>query len=238
MILTQVYICHQHLQMGEQRAGSTPWPATAGLTTGRSSISSLTPRQSTPSDDSGPHRDALLYYDSFKKEGLWELIAQSTASWVLSLDFRGNSTLPCRLISNLTLNQDPQITLLFPKDSKVPDLQYRELHQIVRELTNGIYGGNQMPSLCLEPNFDRSSTCQIPVVYKDTRVGQILVAVDYAMKSFWHGVSVPTKKRSKLSERWRALLDVNTATGEYSKHKNPISEFTAAGRWRCTVVKM
>nr|CAB3221628.1 ankyrin and armadillo repeat-containing protein [Phallusia mammillata] len=112
----------------------------------------------------------------------------------------------------------------------MPDLEYRELHQIVRELTNGIYGGNQMPSLCLEPNFDRSSTCQIPVVYKDTRVGQILVAVDYAMKSFWHGVSVPTKKRSKLSERWRALLDVNTATGEYSKHKNPISEFTAAGQ--------
>uniref|UniRef100_H2ZMU6 Ankyrin and armadillo repeat-containing protein n=1 Tax=Ciona savignyi TaxID=51511 RepID=H2ZMU6_CIOSA len=134
------------------------------------------------------------------------------------------------LISNLTLSQSQHLTLLFPKEQGVQELEYRELHQIVRELTTGIFALNQMPWICFESNFDLSSSCQMPMVYKDTRVGQVLLAVDYAMKSFWHGVTIPSSKRSKLAERWRILLDVNPATGEVNLAKNPYTEFATAGQ--------
>ena len=59
--------------------------------------------------------------------------------------------------------------------------------------------------------------------------GQILLEVDYMMKSLWHGVKVPVIKRKKLSERWRTLLDVNPSTGEYNEAKIPYNEFVTAG---------
>ncbi|XP_076804919.1 ankyrin and armadillo repeat-containing protein-like isoform X2 [Clavelina lepadiformis] len=206
---------------------TSPRPASAGLTTARSSLSSTSPRQLS---DTTSHRDAVSYLDAFNKEELRELLAQSTASWLLSTDFRGQSSLPCGLISNLFLTQASHMTLLFPKEDGVPELEYRELHQIVRELTSGIFGANQMPSLCLEPNFDLSTTCQLPVAYKGTKVGQVLLSVDYAMKSLWHGVHVTKSKRSKLAERWRTLLDVSSTTGDFNSGKSCISEFKTAGQ--------
>lgn len=171
------------------------------------------------------------YFDAFQKEELRELLAQCTASWLLSPDFRGDSTLPLGLISNLQLSQDPSMTLLFEKEQGVPELEYREIHQVVRELTTGVFAVNQLPFITLEPNYDLSTTCQLPMAYKDTRIGQLLTDVDYAMKSIWHGVGISKGKREKLSERWRTLLDVNTSSGEYDKNsKDPLEEFEIAGQ--------
>ena len=61
-------------------------------------------------------------------------------------------------------------------------------------------------------------------------LGQILIAVDYAMKSIWHGACVAQSMRIKLSERWRNMLGINTATGTInSKSKSVITEFNTAG---------
>ncbi|XP_018672731.2 ankyrin and armadillo repeat-containing protein isoform X1 [Ciona intestinalis] len=207
---------------------STPRPATAGLPTSRSNVSTHSTTQLRSAGSA--HTDGLSYFDNFNKNELRELIAESRASWLLSSDFRGQAGLPFGLISNMNLSQTEHLTLLFPKQKDVEDLEYRELHQIVRELTTGIFAMSQMPCLFLEPNFDFSSSCQMPMAYKDTRVGQVLLDVDYAMKSLWHGVTVPKNKRLKLSEKWRTLLDINSATGEMNKEKNPYTEFSNAGQ--------
>jgi len=49
------------------------------------------------------------------------------------------------------------------------------------------------------------------------------------MKSLWHGAHVPRKQREKLAECWRALVDVNSVTGEHNTAKNPLSDFMTAG---------
>jgi len=46
-----------------------------------------------------------------------------------------------------------------------------QVHQLVRELSYGIYAFNQLPTMSLEPNEDLTSTCQLPGAYHDTRVG-------------------------------------------------------------------
>lgn len=57
-----------------------------------------------------------------------------------------------------------------------------------------------------------------------------MIEVDYAMKSLWHGACVSHSKRSKLAERWRNLLNVNTATGEYTAaNQNVVNDFNKAG---------
>nr|XP_026696049.1 ankyrin and armadillo repeat-containing protein isoform X3 [Ciona intestinalis] len=212
---------------------STPRPATAGLLTSRSNVSTHSTSQLRSAGSA--HTDGLSYFDNFNKNELRELIAESRASWLLSSDFRGQAGLPFGLISNMNLSHTEHLTLLFPKPKDVEDLEYRELHQIVRELTTGIFAMSQMPCLSLEPSFDFSSSCQMPMAYKDTRVGQILLDVDYAMKSLWHGVTVPKSKRLKLSEKWRTLLDINSATGEMNKEKNPYTEFSNAEFVRCVM---
>jgi len=172
------------------------------------------------------------FFDAFKKEELRELIAEYSANWLLSNDSRNQGPMPIGLVSNLKLSQQPTtMTLLFPKDHLASDLEYREVHQVIRELTIGIFGTNQIPCLSLEPNFDLSSKCHFPMAYKDTRVGQLLVEVDYAMKSIWHGVRVKKLQREKLSEKWRTILSVNTSSGDYDQEgKDPFKEFTNAGQ--------
>ena len=44
---------------------------------------------------------------------------------------RGQAGLPCGLISNLNLGQKQQLTCLFPKEKDVPDIEYREIHQVI-----------------------------------------------------------------------------------------------------------
>jgi hypothetical protein len=58
---------------------------------------------------------------------------------------------------------ESHIDILFPVDDNVPRLDTREIHQLLRELTIGVYALNAQPLLSLEANFDLSSTCQIPI---------------------------------------------------------------------------
>jgi hypothetical protein len=52
--------------------------------------------------------------------------------------------------------------VLFPVDESLPCLDTREIHQLLRELTIGVYSLNAQPFVSLEANFDLSSTCQLP----------------------------------------------------------------------------
>ena len=89
---------------------------------------------------------------------------------------------------------------------------------------------NQIPNIALEANYDQSTACQLPPAYIDTRVGQVLVNVDYMMKALWHGAYFPREKRTKFSERWRGNLDVNS-NGKPETKKPLITEFTSAGMY-------
>ncbi len=74
-----------------------------------------------------------------------------------------------------------------PYDDSAPPLDYREVHQLLRELTIGIFVLNQHPSLSLEANFDESTACILPHAYHDTKLGQIMINTDYWLKALWHG---------------------------------------------------
>ncbi|XP_077970650.1 ankyrin and armadillo repeat-containing protein-like isoform X1 [Styela clava] len=214
-------------QTGVRSRRSSTRPATASHTA-RSSLTRASFAEST--DETTLHRNAVAFFDTYHKDDLKEVIAQTTASWLLSSDFRVN-TLPLNgMMSSLKLSQDPHVTILLPKKKNIPSFEYREIHQIIRDLTVGIFALNQMPSLSFEPNFDSSTSCQLPLAYKNTTVGQILISLDYKMKSLWHGATVPDKKRSTLAERWRSFVDMDKATGQVNK-KNAFQEFTVAGQY-------
>uniref|UniRef100_A0A452R6M3 Ankyrin and armadillo repeat containing n=1 Tax=Ursus americanus TaxID=9643 RepID=A0A452R6M3_URSAM len=107
-------------------------------------------------------------------------------------------------------------------------LDYREVHQIIRELAVGIYCLNQIPSISLEANYDQSSSCQLPPAYYDTRIGQILINIDYMLKALWHGIYMPKEKRARFSELWRTIMDIDP-DGKPQTHKDIFAEFSAAG---------
>lgn len=132
------------------------------------------------------------------------------------------------VLSNVNLQHSNSSVVLFPEDPGIPPIDYRELHTIVRELTYGIYVLHQTPLVSLEANYDQSTSCQLPPAYQDTRIGQILVNVDYIMKCLWHGAYIPKDKRTKFSERWRSSLDINQS-GKPETKKPLLPEFTSAG---------
>jgi hypothetical protein len=119
---------------------------------------------------------------------------------------------------------------MVPEDPDVAALDLREIHQIVRELTIGIYSLNQLPTVALEANFDQSTSIQLPPAYLDTKVGQVMCNIDYMMKALWHGAYFPKEKRTKFTERWRSNLDVNS-NGKPETKKPLITEFISAGRF-------
>uniref|UniRef100_A0A672QUH1 Ankyrin and armadillo repeat containing n=1 Tax=Sinocyclocheilus grahami TaxID=75366 RepID=A0A672QUH1_SINGR len=104
----------------------------------------------------------------------------------------------------------PNIIFLAPFDSSVP-LDHGIVHRIV-----GIYGFNQFPVISLVPNYDQSS-CQLPPAYYDTKVGQILINIDYTMKALWHG--------SYIS---RSIMAVDS-DGVPQTKKDALTEFLNAG---------
>ncbi|PIK39875.1 hypothetical protein BSL78_23293 [Apostichopus japonicus] len=108
------------------------------------------------------------------------------------------------------------------------NIDFREVHQILRELVMGLYCLNQVPSITLEANFDQSTSCQIPPAYTDTKVGQVLIDIDYMMKALWHGAYFPKEKRLKFAEKWRSSLNVN-ALGVAETKKIIPTEFALAG---------
>lgn len=50
-------------------------------------------------------------------------------------------------------------------------LDYREVHQVIRELTYGIYVLNQTPSISLEALYDQGTWCNLPPGFNDTHIG-------------------------------------------------------------------
>jgi hypothetical protein len=112
-----------------------------------------------------------------------------------------------------------------------------QIHQIIRELSYGIYAFNQLPGISLEPNEDSTSTCQMPPAYVDTRVGRLLTDVDAALKALWHGVWFPRDKRIKFAERWHNAVDVggpsgsDMPTGDKEARNQLLAEFLNAGKF-------
>lgn len=174
-------------------------------------------------------RNALNFLEKFDWYDLRELLAYQSTHWMLSTDdYRIQTDPPLGLITNINPQNSNSCVLLMPVEEDVPPLDYREIHQIIRELTTGLYVLNQTPHILLEANFDESTSCQLPPAYINTRVGQILINVDYMMKALWHGAYLPKEKRTKFSERWKSNLDVNQ-NGRPETKKSILNEFIGAG---------
>ncbi|XP_067649055.1 ankyrin and armadillo repeat-containing protein-like [Haliotis asinina] len=195
-----------------------------------------------PKNDQGPSEEDILaqqsarqasnYFEKFDRYDCQELLAHSSTHWMLSNeDFRLPTDPPVGLITNINPTGSNHSMILFPEDADVAEnqpLDYRELHQIVKELTYGIFVMHQTPLIALEANYDKSTSCQLPPAYLDTKVGQVLVSVDYMLKALWHGAYIPKDKRIKFSERWRSNLDIDP-NGNPETKKPLLTEFTSAG---------
>ncbi|KAM4697814.1 ankyrin and armadillo repeat-containing protein [Rhinophrynus dorsalis] len=173
-------------------------------------------------------RNANSFFDKYDQSEMQELLAYTTSNWLASMDdIHQPLQLPNGLITQLKNLTRPDVFLLAPVESDVK-LDFREVHQILRELSIGIYCFNQVPSISLDANYDCSTSCQLPPAYYDTRVGQIMISVDYMIKALWHGAYMPNEKRVRFSEFWRASMDVD-ANGNPLTKKNIFKEFCSAG---------
>uniref|UniRef100_A0A674IDF7 Ankyrin and armadillo repeat containing n=1 Tax=Terrapene triunguis TaxID=2587831 RepID=A0A674IDF7_9SAUR len=173
-------------------------------------------------------RNASAFFDKFDRSELQELLTTTSCSWLASKDdLRQPLELPSGLMGQLKNISFPTAIFLAPVVPDVP-LDCKEVHQIVRELAVGIYCLNQIPSISLDSNYDHSTSCQLPPAYIDTRIGQILISVDYMLKALWHGVYMPKEKRVRFSELWRSSMDIDM-DGNPQTEKNIFSEFCSAG---------
>ncbi|CAD7685942.1 unnamed protein product [Nyctereutes procyonoides] len=173
-------------------------------------------------------RNASAFFEKYDRSEVQELLTTTLVSWLSAKDdVRSQLDLPCGIMSQMNNVGFSTAILLTPMDPTAL-LDYREVHQIIRELAVGIYCLNQIPSISLEANYDQSSTCQLPPAYYDTRVGQILITVDYMLKALWHGLYMPKEKRARFSELWRTVMDIDP-DGKPQTHKDIFAEFSAAG---------
>ncbi|XP_010635143.1 ankyrin and armadillo repeat-containing protein isoform X3 [Fukomys damarensis] len=173
-------------------------------------------------------RNASAFFENYDRNEIQELITTALASW-LSTQEDGHSQLefPSGIMSQMNNVGFSTAILLMPVDPTAL-LDYREVHQIIRELAVGIYCLNQIPSISLEANYDQSSSCQLPPAYFDTRIGQILIHIDYMLKALWHGIYMPKEKRTRFSEMWRTILDIDP-DGKPQTNKDIFAEFSSAG---------
>ncbi|XP_038940485.1 ankyrin and armadillo repeat-containing protein isoform X1 [Rattus norvegicus] len=173
-------------------------------------------------------RNASAFFEKYERSEVQELLTTALVSWLAAKDdVRSQLDIPCGLMSQINNVGFSTAVLLTPVDPTT-QLDYREVHQILRELAIGIYCLNQIPSISLEANFDQSSSCQLPPAYYDTRVGQILIHIDYMLKALWHGIYMPREKRARFSELWRTIMDIDQ-DGKPQTTKNIYSEFSSAG---------
>uniref|UniRef100_A0A8C1DSN8 Ankyrin and armadillo repeat containing n=1 Tax=Cyprinus carpio carpio TaxID=630221 RepID=A0A8C1DSN8_CYPCA len=164
----------------------------------------------------------------YDRKDLQEVLSLTSCNWLFSAEEHNLPVdVPAGIIRQMRNILAPNIIVLAPFDSGLP-LDYRTVHQIVRELTLGIYGFNQLPVVSLVPNYDQSSTCQLPPAYNDTKVGQILINIDYTMKALWHGSYIPREKRMRFSELWRSIMAVDS-DGVPQTKKDVLTEFLSAG---------
>ncbi len=159
-------------------------------------------------------REASAYFDRVDKSTLYHAAAHQNLDWLLS-DIPLH--LPLEPEGGLVTDMLPpdsagNYTLLFPKSEAASQKQIRlqEIHQITRELVEGIYIFNQIPSISIDTNQDSTSTVSVSSAYTDTLVGEALFAVDYYIKSLLHGTMVPQKdKRGRMLEEWKKFTMVN-----------------------------
>ena len=185
--------------------------------------------QEQAEEDNFALRNSAAFFEKYDRYEQQELLSYAASHWQLSTDdFKAPTEPPLGLITHMQLYQEFTSLFMLPVDENVESIDMREVHQIVRELTYGIYVLNQVPTVSLEANFDLSTACQLPPAYQDTRVGQLMIDVDYMMKALWHGSVFPRDKRLKFSERWRGNLDVN-ASGKPETKKALLTEFITSG---------
>ncbi|KAF5903381.1 ankyrin and armadillo repeat-containing protein, partial [Clarias magur] len=172
---------------------------------------------------------AQAFFEKFDWKEAQELLSQTSCSWF----FSGEDVLqpvepPPGMIRQIQTVFQPSAIILAPCDDSGVSMDYRVVHQIIRELTVGIYCFNQVPSISLEPNLDQSSACQLTPAYTDTKVGQILINIDYTMKALWHGAYIPKEKRPCFLELWRSSMDADHS-GVPQAEKHSIAELLTAG---------
>ncbi|XP_063501702.1 ankyrin and armadillo repeat-containing protein isoform X3 [Symphalangus syndactylus] len=173
-------------------------------------------------------RNASAFFEKYDRSEIQELLTTALVSWLSAKeDVRSQVDLPCGIMSQMNNVGFSTAILLTPVDPTAL-LDYREVHQMIRELAIGIYCLNQIPSISLEANYDQSSSCQLPPAYYDTRIGQILINIDYMLKALWHGIYMPKEKRARFSELWRTIMDIDP-DGKPQTNKNIFSEFSSAG---------
>ncbi|GCB71891.1 hypothetical protein scyTo_0001735 [Scyliorhinus torazame] len=159
---------------------------------------------------------------------LQELLTIASCNWLQSADeFHVPVKYPSGLSSQMKDFSYSNAVILAPVVPDAP-LNYKDIHQILRELVLGIYILNQVPTIYLDGNYDCSTTCLLSPAYHDTLIGQILINVDYTMKALWHGVYMPTEKRKRFSEIWPSILDVDVG-GTSKTEEDILSEFIKAG---------
>lgn len=158
-------------------------------------------------------REAVAYFQQFDKANLYHAAAQRNTGWLLGEKTQENETLARYVaIDGFELPgegaAESTYTMFIPRESgsESRPLRLQELNRIVYELVVGIYVFNQVPGICLQPNYDGSSTCAIPSAYHDTLVGSTLLEVDYFVKSLLHGTAVPQMtKRERINDTWRKM---------------------------------
>ncbi|XP_007949764.1 ankyrin and armadillo repeat-containing protein [Orycteropus afer afer] len=173
-------------------------------------------------------RNASAFFEKYDRSEVQELLTTALVSWLSTKeDVRSQADIPCGIMSQINNVGFSTAILLTPVDPTAL-LDYREVHQIIRELSIGIYCLNQIPSISLEANYDQSSSCQLPPAYYDTRIGQILISIDYMLKALWHGIYMSKEKRARFSEFWRTILDIDP-DGKPQTNKDIFAEFSSAG---------
>ncbi|NXG27708.1 ANKAR protein, partial [Dromaius novaehollandiae] len=173
-------------------------------------------------------KNASAFFKKYDQTELQELLTTMSSSWLASKDdIHCPIELPSGLVSQLRNMSSRTAILLAPVVSDIP-LDCKEVHQILRELAVGIYCLNQIPSISLDANYDQSTSCQLPPAYVDTRIGQILISVDYMLKALWHGAYIPKEKRVRFCKLWHSEMDID-ADGKPQTDGNVFSEFCSGG---------
>ncbi|XP_026768541.3 ankyrin and armadillo repeat-containing protein [Pangasianodon hypophthalmus] len=172
--------------------------------------------------------ESLNFFEKYDWREVQELLSLTSCSWLLGGEhFLQHVDPPPGIIRQIQAVFHPNAIILAPCGSGV-SMDYRVVHQIIRELTVGLYCFNQVPSISLEPNPDQSSACQLPPAYCDTKVGQILINIDYTMKALWHGAYIPKDKRPCFLDLWRSSMGVDP-NGVPQAEKHRLTEFLTAG---------
>lgn len=159
-------------------------------------------------------RQASAYFDRFDKSSLYHASAHQNVDWLLSESLSSIGFEPQGgLITDLGQpDSTGKYVLLFPKSpaSTAKQIRLQEIHQMIRELVEGIYVFNQVPSISLDSNHDCTATVSISSAYTDSLIGEALLSVDYFIKSLLHGSTVAQRdKRARLLDDWKKLPLLN-----------------------------